>query len=79
MQIKALFQGGDIRFRRWNDITNEVDLNSELIDIQPAQQLSLYTDTVIAEEVLDQKFEVKRLALLSLFRAWSMILRRYPH
>ncbi|KAM7542895.1 hypothetical protein Aperf_G00000006787 [Anoplocephala perfoliata] len=57
MPIKAFSQDGGIRYRRWNGIATEADSNTEYVDIQPTQHLSIYADAVIGEEVLDQKYE----------------------
>nr|CDS33533.1 H():Cl() exchange transporter 7 [Hymenolepis microstoma] len=56
-RMKPNFQFKDIRYRRLNDNFREIGTNGEYSNVQPDQHLSLYANTVIAEEVLDQKYE----------------------
>ncbi|VDL60927.1 unnamed protein product [Hymenolepis diminuta] len=55
--MKENFQCKDICYRRLTNNFREIDSNGEYVSVQPAPRLSIYADAVIAEEVLDQKYE----------------------
>lgn len=60
-EIPRLTQLNEIRFRRWDGgASASVNGNSDgsRITDESTTQLSFYADTVIGEEVLDQKYEV---------------------
>lgn len=50
--MKGDGQYSDLRYRRLGGDSEEY------INVEPTQHLSIYADAVIAEEVLDQKYEV---------------------